>query len=105
MSAKNPAAVALGRIGGRARSAAKTTSSRENGRKGGRPRRSVIQTEYQDSDGYWIELAPGWKNGSDPIGCEHGIVEDTKSAAYKSLASVMPCDCTECRELLDAAKK
>lgn len=35
---KNPAAVSLGRLGGRAKSAAKSASSRANGAKGGRPR-------------------------------------------------------------------
>jgi hypothetical protein len=35
---KDPAAVSLGRRGGQVRSAAKTQSSRANGKKGGRPR-------------------------------------------------------------------
>jgi hypothetical protein len=35
---KNPAAVALGRKGGKVRSAAKTAAVRANGAKGGRPR-------------------------------------------------------------------
>lgn len=34
---KNPAAVALGRLGGRARSARKTEANRRNGKLGGRP--------------------------------------------------------------------
>jgi hypothetical protein len=34
---KNPAAVSLGRKGGKATSEAKRRASRENGRKGGRP--------------------------------------------------------------------
>jgi hypothetical protein len=35
---KNPAAVALGRLGGRKRSAAKAAAARLNGRKGGWPK-------------------------------------------------------------------
>jgi len=37
---KNPAAVALGRLGGRAATPAKASAARANGAKGGRPRRS-----------------------------------------------------------------
>jgi len=40
MTKKNPAAVALGRLGGRVRSEAKTKAVRENGKKGGRPPKS-----------------------------------------------------------------
>jgi hypothetical protein len=40
MTRKNPAAVALGRLGGRATSPAKRRAARENGRKGGRPRKT-----------------------------------------------------------------
>jgi len=36
---KNPHAAALGRLGGKAKSPAKSKSARENGRKGGRPRK------------------------------------------------------------------
>lgn len=35
---KNPAAVALGKLGGRVRSEAKTKAARENGKKGGYPK-------------------------------------------------------------------
>jgi hypothetical protein len=37
--AKNAAAVALGRRGGKVSSDAKTAAARENGKKGGRPRK------------------------------------------------------------------
>jgi hypothetical protein len=39
MSVKNPHAVALGRKGGKVRSAAKAQAVRENGKKGGRPKK------------------------------------------------------------------
>jgi hypothetical protein len=38
MTKKNPAAVALGKLGGRVRSDAKTSAARQNGKKGGRPK-------------------------------------------------------------------
>jgi hypothetical protein len=38
---KNQAAVALGRLGGLAKSAAKTEAARKNGAKGGRPKKSL----------------------------------------------------------------
>jgi hypothetical protein len=37
MSTKHPAAVALGKLGGRVKSPAKAEASRTNGQKGGRP--------------------------------------------------------------------
>jgi hypothetical protein len=42
MTKKNPAAVALGRLGGRVTSDAKTAAARANGKKGGKPRTAVI---------------------------------------------------------------
>ena len=60
-------------------------------------RRETIQSEYRDSDGYWIELKPGWQNGDDPG--THGIVEDSKRAAYDKLSLVKRCSCLECQRL------
>lgn len=37
---KNPAAVALGRLGGKAKTEAQAAARRENGKKGGRPKGS-----------------------------------------------------------------
>lgn len=39
---KNPAAVALGKLGGAVRSQAKAEACRRNGRKGGRPRKNQV---------------------------------------------------------------
>ena len=39
MSAKHPHAVALGRLGGKAKTPAKSAADRLNGTKGGRPRK------------------------------------------------------------------
>ena len=39
---QNPAAVALGRLGGLAKSDAKGKASAENGKKGGRPKKAVV---------------------------------------------------------------
>ncbi|HEY7192874.1 MAG TPA: hypothetical protein VH439_03960 [Gemmatimonadales bacterium] len=60
--------------------------------------RDVIAKQYRDSDGYWIELRPGWQNGADRG--THAIVENTKRAALRGLAYVKPCACEECRRLL-----
>jgi hypothetical protein len=50
MAKKNPAAVALGRLGGKARSDSKTAAARQNAKKGGwpkgRPRKVVSWWEY-----------------------------------------------------------
>ena len=44
-TSKNPAAVALGRLGGRVRSARKTEANRRNGKLGGRPRKVQQPTQ------------------------------------------------------------
>ena len=43
--AKHPAAVALGRLGGRVKSEKKTQACRENGKKGGRPKKQKAETK------------------------------------------------------------
>ena len=45
MRRKNPAAVALGRLGGRVSSPAKAAASRANGAKGGRPKKALARTK------------------------------------------------------------
>ena len=54
-----------------------------------------IESEYKDSDGYWINLKSGWIL---PGEWTHGIVENTKRQAHRKLRQVVPCDCAECRK-------
>jgi hypothetical protein len=58
--------------------------------------RSLIKHQYEDEDGYWIELIDGYMNGCDPW-C-HGIHEDTKNTAYDVLRFAVLCDCPEHKE-------
>ena len=44
---ENPHAAALGKLGGKAKSPAKTATARENGRKGGRPKSKVKLPEVE----------------------------------------------------------
>jgi hypothetical protein len=53
-----------------------------------------IQREYEDDDGYWVELKPGWKSGDDPVGVVHSIREDSRKEAC--LVGVIPCKCASC---------
>ena len=55
-----------------------------------------IAYEWQDGDGYWIELAKGWKNGQDPVGTLHTIHENTKREARSWVKAAVPCHCDEC---------
>jgi hypothetical protein len=48
---KNPHAVALGRKGGQAKSAAKTAAVRENAKKGGRPRKGRTSRDLKGAGG------------------------------------------------------
>lgn len=56
-----------------------------------------IAHEYRDSDGYWIELRPGWRV-LDEI--SHTIVEDTRCEARLRARAAVPCACQECIKLM-----
>jgi len=56
----------------------------------------LIKTAWIDSDGYWIELIPGWQDAENPQ-C-HTITEDTRREAMAHL--VEPCNCRGCRDAL-----
>jgi hypothetical protein len=64
-----------------------------------RLKKSMIEEEFRDSDGYWIYLKPGFKNATDPLGNLHIFHEDTRREAAKG--DVMLCDCEECTKLKD----
>ena len=53
-----------------------------------------VELEEHDQDGYWIYLATGWQDSSNP-GC-HTIVEDTRTAARRKLAQSVRCSCDDC---------
>ena len=55
-----------------------------------------IEEEFNDSDGYWIYLKPGWCCDGDPV--EHIIHEDTKAIARRRMKEVQPCNCEDCRK-------
>jgi hypothetical protein len=52
-------------------------------------------SEYQDSDGYWIDLKRGWKWSGDALGAVHSIHEETRSQARRE--TVTPCFCQQCQ--------
>lgn len=55
-----------------------------------------ISSIEHDADGWWVYLADGWQNGSDP-GC-HAFHEDTKREALAAFrAWVKPCECQGCK--------
>jgi hypothetical protein len=57
--------------------------------------RGMIDSEFAEDGAYWIELAYGFRNASDPG--THAFVENTKAECYAAFrAGVEPCDCAEC---------
>ena len=50
MNNKNPHAVALGKLGGKAKTSAKVEASRFNGKKGGRPHKTAQEREDEATD-------------------------------------------------------
>lgn len=48
---------------------------------------------YRDTDGWWIELKPGFVVSDEGT---HGIVEDRKRDALAKMELVVPCECDEC---------
>jgi len=51
MSEKLQAAVEMGRLGGRSRSAAKIQAAQMNGKKGGRPRKNGLPKKVENNSG------------------------------------------------------
>lgn len=57
-----------------------------------------IQNIERDVDGWWIYLKPGFIVRDEGT---HAIVEDTKRAALDKMSLVAPCECDECKRLLE----
>lgn len=49
---------------------------------------------YEDSDGIWVELKPGYT--ADPLDA-HDIHEDTVRRVLDRAADIQPCACADCR--------
>lgn len=47
---------------------------------------------YKDSDGYWIDLKPGWQWSE----C-HAVHEWNVKDLVESFRQVEPCDCADCK--------
>lgn len=75
---KNPAAVALGSI----KSEKKAASSRENGRKGGRPHTTLIKA-FRNEEGWYLKAA----DGTLP---QDGFTYPTEEEAYEAAAQLWP---------------
>jgi hypothetical protein len=100
---KNSAAVALGRLDGKAKTPAKAAASRKNGKKGGRPRKRLTLGEIAshpcvlkvERDGtplaYTLTLVLGWQ-----VDGVHYPCEDTVAELARTLGRIQPCVCPEC---------
>lgn len=56
-----------------------------------------VDDERKIQNGYWVYLVYGWKSGSDPLGVEHQIHENTIGECARALKDVMRCDCEDCK--------
>lgn len=43
---------------------------------------------YKDSDGWWADLSPGLKDGSDPLATCHTLHEQTRSRLTQAIREV-----------------
>jgi hypothetical protein len=58
------------------------------------PRDKRIAFTERDDDGFWIYLAPGFRNMATET---HAIVENTRTEAYRThRSSTEPCPCKAC---------
>jgi hypothetical protein len=51
---------------------------------------------------YDILLRAGWRMGDDHV---HTLIEETVKEMLAQLRAVVPCDCDECKVLIEGAKK
>ena len=65
-----------------------------------------VERIYHDSDGWWIDLKDGWRNGFDePRGALHGIHEDRLRDALSKMSGVVACTCGECLDRLRSGSR
>jgi hypothetical protein len=94
------AASIMGKKGGASKSTAKVSASRENGRKGGRPRTKVVEfwdDERSLGNGIIVTLNYGFSfepNGHEGV---RGFDTITEAKIATRLKNVYPCDCQQCQ--------
>jgi hypothetical protein len=57
-----------------------------------------VSEMYQDSDGFWIYLKRGWRQGDNVC---HTLHEDTQTRLLQELRKTKRCDCDYCKEVAD----
>ena len=55
-----------------------------------------VQEYWQDSDGFWIALKDGWRQGDNVC---HTLHEDTQTRLLQELRKTRECNCEECRRM------
>lgn len=54
-----------------------------------------IADAYKDSDGYWINLKPGWRR--EEFDYSHSVHEWSICELVSAFRNVHPCDCENCQ--------
>ena len=105
MSAKHPAAVALGRLGGQVKSAAKTAAARQNGARGGRPRLEPRPLEASHLrwtlDRTWSKVHRVSLHAADLTACHRtipAVILEPARAYMLERGAAIPAEAPRCRQ-------